>query len=79
MYESVLFRYLNRICLSIFIIVLIIITGLADSFITVYADSGVSREEDDEIDNSGSDYFIFWDFKRSIYLDEADVRNDSEI
>lgn len=78
MYESFLFRYLNRICLSILIIVLIIITGLADSFITVYADSGVSREEDDEIDNSGSDYFIFWDFKRSIYLDEADVRNDSE-
>ena len=55
-----------------------VMNGLIGSVITAYAENTmVSESNEDVTDDSGVNYYIFWDFKRSIYLDEYDARNDS--
>ena len=78
MSESCLFRYLKKIGLSVLITMAFVMNGLIGSVITAYAENTVVSESNEDItDDGGVNYYIFWDFKRSIYLDEYDARNDS--
>ena len=78
MSESCLFRYLKKIGLSVLITMAFVMNGLIGSVITACAENTmVSESNEDVTDDSGVNYYIFWDFKRSIYLDEYDARNDS--
>ena len=78
MSESCLCRYLKKLCLSVLITMAFVMNGLIGSVITAYAENTmVSESNEDVTDDSGVNYYIFWDFKRSIYLDEYDARNDS--
>lgn len=78
MSESCLLRYLKKIGLSVLITMVFVMNGLIGSVITAYAENTVVSESNEDItDDGGVNYYIFWDFKRSIYLDEYDARNDS--
>ena len=69
MSESCLFRYLKKIGLSVLITMAFVMNGLIGSVITAYAENTVVSESNEDItDDGGVNYYIFWDFKRSIYL-----------